>query len=376
MEEIKILIVEDDNDVINQYKRNFDTYNATNDSIKFSYDVNKEEKDAFKTLNSTMSDYDGAIVDLDLRNSNGEDKSGNDVIRKIKESFKFPVFVISGTTYNIDDNFKKSVLFQVVDRDNQDFDYIKEFIKIYDTGITKILGKKGEINSFLTKIFWEHLADSMKIWTEDDKHTSKEKQKSLLRYTLANMQEHLELNEKSDFEKYIPVEVYIKPPVNKHIFTGDLIMEIKTKKRYIVLTPSCDLAQTKTDKVLLVNVQNIEESDMQKSIDIVNKKGSKKNEVNNAKSKLINYIKNNKNKNHFIPPCSEKDIAGGLVNFQNLECVSKIDADNKKLYERIASLNNCFVKDIIARFSQYYSRQGSPDFDNDYVLESLFENKN
>jgi hypothetical protein len=45
--------------------------------------------------------------------------------------------------------------------------------------------------------------------------------------------------------------------------------------------------------------------------------------------------------------------------------------DLEKNYDRVATISNHFLQDIIARFSQYYSRQGQPDYDFDLMLEKI-----
>lgn len=73
------------------------------------------------------------------------------------------------------------------------------------------------------------------------------------------------------------------------------------------------------------------------------------------------------NKYHFLPKYNS--IKSGLINFQKLKSVRVKDFNEN--FERIASINSTFTKDIIARFSYYYSRQGSPDFNIDEIYESL-----
>ncbi|WP_181875911.1 hypothetical protein [Sphingobacterium spiritivorum] len=77
-----------------------------------------------------------------MRQSGGTDSSGNEIVREIKNNLRFPVFVISGTTHNLDAELRsESIFFKVRERDVQ-FDYIEEFISIFNTGITHIFRKK------------------------------------------------------------------------------------------------------------------------------------------------------------------------------------------------------------------------------------------
>ncbi|MFA5300449.1 MAG: hypothetical protein WC389_19865, partial [Lutibacter sp.] len=198
---------------------------------------------------------------------------------------------------------------------------------------------------------------------------SEQKEKTLLRYTLLHIQEYLEQTSDNTFDNYHPAETYIIPPVKRFVFTGDLVNEKLSGDNYIVLTPSCDLAhEGKTDNVLLVKIENENIGEIAVLKDII-KANESNGKVKEAKNGLKRLITNNKNKYHFLP--SYKNIEGGLINFQVLKSVLKesilID------YERVASLNSQFTKDVVSRFSYYYSRQGSPDFDSDEIYLSLIK---
>jgi hypothetical protein len=184
------------------------------------------------------------------------------------------------------------------------------------------------------------------------------------------LQEYLEVSEdKLGFEDYHPAEIYITPTVKSNVFTGDIVVDKKTKLSYIVLTPSCDLAQYKAKDILLGGIEN--ENDLgllSDKINIVKNKTAKTDVIIEAESILKKLINNSySNKYHFLP--RYKNISAGLINFQKINSI-KIKDFNEN-YSRIAAINGSFTKDIIARFSYYYSRQGSPDFDTEEIYNSL-----
>jgi len=368
MEKIELLIVEDDEKVINDiYIRNINSFNL-DASVKINYTISKTKDEAIEILNN-LHNFDAAIVDLDLLGLHGNDKSGNEVIRIIKNNLRFPVFVISGTPHNLDIDLRnESSLFKIKSR-GEEGDYIDEIVSIYNTGITKILKRKGTIDEYLNTIFWNHLSNSMGIWIEDDSRSPEEKQKTLLRYTLLHIQEYLELSEDSDFEDYHPAEIYITPPVKPNIFTGDVIKEKKTEINYIVLTPSCDLAhEGKTEIVLLVQIQNKNEGEINRLKTIIINPEESNGNKKSAEKELKRLINNSQSsKFHFLP--DYENIEAGLINFQQLKSVPKKSILED--YDRIASVNSTFTKDIVARFSYYYSRQGSPDFNENEIYNSL-----
>ena len=368
MEELKLLIVEDDPVVVDTYKRGIKAFNLES-KIKVVAEISNNKDSAFSRLNDNHSTYDAAIVDLDLMGTRGNDKSGNEVIRLIKKGLRFPVIVISGTQQNLDEDLREeSSLFKVKARGDEG-DYLEEIVSIYKTGITKILNRTGTIENYITEIFWKHLSNSLDLWINDNERSDEEKQKSLLRYTLLHIQEYLELTADSNFENYHPAEIYITPPIKDKVFTGDILLNLESNERFIVLTPSCDLAHDgKTDNVLLTKI----DSDIliPELKTIINNPEESKGNIKSSRKDLERIITNNKsNKYHFLP--EYKTLPAGLIDFQNLKSVEKQKIEEE--YKIEAAINSSFVKDILARFSYYYSRQGSPDFNMDEVIESLLK---
>lgn len=369
MKELKLLIVEDDSNVIATYTRDINSYNKTNGNLNIKETILSDKDQALDILKNSDNIFDGAIIDLDLKQSGGSDSSGNEVIKEVKGSLRFPVFVISGTSHNLDPSLSEETsFFKVRDRD-ADFDFIEEIVAIYNTGITEILNRKGTIESYINDIFWNHLSNSMRLWINDSIRTPEQKQRTLLRYTLLHIQEYLELNKESGFENYHPSEIYITPCIKPNVFTGDLVIEKDSSNNYIVLTPSCDLAQGKAKDILLVQIDLPNEGILNDKVNMIKKGSAKQEDLEEAEEVVKKLIHNSySNKYHFLP--KYEDIKGGLINFQKMKSI-RVKEFNKS-FTRQASINSTFTKDIVARFSYYYSRQGSPDFETKEIYDTLF----
>ncbi len=367
MKELKLLIVEDDSTVIETYTRDINSYNKANEIIKIKETILSDKDQALVILKDSDNVFDGAVIDLDLKQSGGSDSSGNEVIKEVKGNLRFPVFVISGTSHNLDPSLSEETsFFKVRDRD-ADFDFIEEIVAIYNTGITEILNRKGTIESYINDIFWNHMSNSMDLWINDNTRTPKEKENSLLRYTLLHMQEHID----EELEKYHPSEFYITKPIKKNIFTGDIV-ELD-KNRFLILTPSCDIVirpsgNRNADFILFCKIKPLDS--VVKNYEQLRHDTSPKNE---NRQRITNFFENKNQKYHFIPKA--ESIEPGLIDFQdkltmpNSEVNTLLEA---KKIERIATISQPFLKDIISRYSNYYSRQGSPDFNTDELYTSLF----
>lgn len=361
---MRLLIVEDEATQIQLYKDVIESFNKKNNTqiIPFPLDNLKDAKQALLS-----SDYDAAIVDLKL-SSNSIELEGMELVDEIIDKLRFPLFIVSGSIAQIEK--EENFLFKKRSRDGNFQDVLSEIAEVYHTGITHILGNKGKINEYLNKIFWEHLSTSMDIWINDQSRNTEQKQKILERYILLHIQEYLELTEESDFENYHPAEIYIIPPVKNKVFTGDLVVEKETGKRFIVLTPSCDLAQSKAKDILICEIDSANEGLLSEKIGILKKGKADANKLETTEKELKLLIGNNySNKYHFLPKYSIID--SGLINFQKLKSVRVKEFSEG--FDRISSISNNFVKDIIARFSYYYSRQGSPDFNIDEIYDILLK---
>ena len=160
---MRIIVVEDDDDMYENYE---DT--ASDLTSEFLQIELVREKSAESAKQSLLSKgFDGAIIDLNLNQSDPTEASGNIVLKEIVDKHRFPVFVVSGNLQNIDPDLddKKSEFLKFLDRELSNEDIFNGLIGIFNTGITKILGGRGKIEQSLGEIFWTHLANDFGIWS-------------------------------------------------------------------------------------------------------------------------------------------------------------------------------------------------------------------
>jgi CheY-like chemotaxis protein len=365
---MKLLIVEDEKDIRDSYAKQIKLYNHDHPEFILKADYAKDYSEAEESLGF---DYDAVILDLKLSKTNVQ-YEGKSLLEEIKSNLRYVSYVITGNPEAIEEQKGDENAFfriRVKGEANADFTVIlNEISGIYKTGITKILGNSGVIEKYLNNIFWNHLSSSIDLWVKDEIRNGEQKEKSLLRYTLLHMQEYID----EEIEKYHPNEFYITKPVKKNIFTGDIIN--LRGSRYVVLTPSCDIVLREdgvrnTKKILFCKIISL--NDVVENYSSLVKETSKNNPI---RKRLNRYIQNNGKQNfHFIPKSTSIDA--GFIDFQdNLtlpigDVVSFLRTDEM---ERIATISLPFLKDIISRYSNYYARQGSPDFNIDEVYKSLF----
>ena len=364
---LHLLIVEDNKNQIKLYEDTIDEFN-TNSDTKIEIKFGNSLEDGLQQIRN--NDFDAAIIDLRLGVGDVEGK-GKELIKEIKSNLRFPVFVLTGYPGDLDEDLRiPNVFYKVYEQTKKDtIEVLEEMTDIYKTGITKIMGRKGIIENTLQEVFWENIAASMEYWKTEIEDESKIIEKILSRHILAHLSERLKLTEEGEFETYHPAEVYIMPPIKEEFFIGDILKRENDTKYYIILTPACDMVLRKrkdgepyrnADKIIIVRL--IEFSKFPEVSDYISAQS------NTKKKEVEKYIKNTKKERyHFLPPFGSR-IPGFLIDFQD---ISRINPKELTTYDRVASVDEPFLKDIIARFTSYYARQGSPDLDMGIILKKL-----
>ena len=172
-------------------------------------------------------------------------------------------------------------------------------------------------------------------------------------------------------EKIHAVELYVFPPISKHPLFGDVFIKETngTAEYFVMLTPSCDLAQSKAEFVLLSKCKNLVDTT----------------EGQNAKASLINggvvsaamakelkkiMCDNWKPVDRYKYLPSTSFLPDLLVDFQGVftvDVASFFSAESD--YKRIASLDSPFAESLQAKMTRYLGRIGTPDIDADLTFE-------
>lgn len=360
MADFNLLLVEDNEKEIQTFKDTLERYTVERERPMNVTIAKKLDE----TLNLLSNDFDGAIVDLKL----GRDgDAGNKIIETLQSKFRVPIAVFTANPANV------TVDVKVFPRASVEYDVPLDFLfDMYNTGLTKIFGGKGYIEKAMNKVFWYIVDTQLDTWKSYNAQR-KETEKALLRFIVNHIVELVD----EDEEKYFPEEMYIAPIISKTLKTGNVVTKKGTDQYFIVLSPACDLVSRagniKTDRIL---VCLIEKTDMNL---VQSFRESLKTEVLEADSDEIKKDKNEKIEKaklllsqlqhnsyspyfHYLP--ETKIFTGGFINFRKIEAFKP--KDFKKNFDApITQISSAFMKDIIARFSSYYARQGQPDFDLD-----------
>jgi hypothetical protein len=128
------------------------------------------------------------------------------------------------------------------------------------------------------------------------------------------------------------------------------------------MNPACDLVirdngECNTDRILIVEI------DSQTSLF----PGHPATGLSNSQKKnLEKAYRNNKSAYYHWLPRTDF-FEGGFLNFRKLSSLSS-EEFNERFEKPAVQISPSFVKDMVARFSAYYARQGQPDIDFEHFI--------
>ena len=357
MSELKLLIVENDKEALENCREDRDAYRSDTQR-----DIELVE---CKTLNQALkrldNSFDGAIIDLKLTSKGVE---GIEVIKQIRTSFfRIPIFIFTGYANIQDEGIEGIEVF--LKSKTRYYNLIGQLWDTYETGLTRMMGGTGKIEELLGKVFLYNLLLQREKWVSYGKEDLERTENALLRYALDHL---LQLLEEDDKPRY-PEEIYIYPHLSDEITTGSIVREKTTNTQFVVLSPACDLVIRKddvfkTDQILFVEIEK-EREIVEDALDGIRKQSK-------VKKELVAVANNNyRIYYHWLPKTDFFD--GGFLNFRKVNALTK-DKFDEKFEKPGIQISPFFVKDIVARFSSFYARQGQPDIDSsDFVTRYVVQ---
>lgn len=352
MADFKLLLVEDDKQDLQTCR---DCVKDFEQEKKCSIDL-VECSGVNEALDKLDDSFDGAIIDLKLADDGDE---GNQVLNGIKEShFRIPVAILTGTPDAADSDYANIGVFKKGDPGAGYADLLNNFWGIHNTGLTRIMGGRGKIEDTLNTVFLKNLLPQRRMWVAYGKEDATRAEKALLRHALNHLLQLLD----DDGERCFPEEMYLHPPLIDKIRTGSVVKEKSSEQRFVVMNPACDLiirkkGECNTDRVLIVEIDS--QTSLFPDHPATGLSNSQKKELEKA-------YKNNKSTYYHWLPRTEF-FEGGFLNFRKLSTLSSLEF-NERFDKPAIQISPSFVKDMVARFSAYYARQGQPDIDFEHFI--------
>ena len=181
MTEIKLLIVEDDNRDLILCRRAIRRFNSQPDR-QLDAVIVENLSDAMSALNKS---YDGALIDLRI---DDDEDAGNQIIREIEGlELCIPIIILTGTPSWAQTDLSYVEIRSKADPGSSYDDLFERFHRIYRTGITRILGGRGEIERRLGTVYRKQIAPQLKRWEEYGAYDSERAENALLRHILYHL---------------------------------------------------------------------------------------------------------------------------------------------------------------------------------------------
>lgn len=166
-----------------------------------------------------------------------------------------------------------------------------------------------------------------------------------------------------------PMQMYVYPTVPQ-IQGGDLVKESTESETslWLVLTPTCDLVQGKAEEVLLAKCLALKDTPEYKNWV---ESPAKTDELHalvgdNRKAAKGGPKKVQADRFKYLPGTFFVDDC--IVDFQALKSVS---IEKLTAFERVATLDSPFAEAVLARFTRYFARLGTPDIEKVSVVARL-----
>jgi len=317
----------------------------------------KTVKEAFEKLDNS---FDGAIIDLRLADQGDE---GSLVIERIEEShFRIPVAILTGTPDAANSDFANIGVFKKGDPGAGYADLLDRFWGIHNTGLTRIMGGRGTIEVTLNEVFLKNLLPQRDKWVGYGETDSSKTEKALLRHALNHLLQLLD----DDGDRSFPEEMYLFPPLKENIRTGSIVKQRDCNQWFTVMSPACDLVIRadggfKTERILLTEIEP--------TLKVTKFATRRCTDISDEVIKLRAVCGNNfTHYYHWLPETTF--FNGGFINFRKLSSYKKKDFE--QMFDKPSiQISPSFAKDVVARFSSYYARQGQPDIENDDLISKL-----
>lgn len=349
MAEINILLIEDLETEIQSFKNSASIINEANNIDIHITNYRNISDSLYKNI--LEKKYDFIVVDLKLSDWL---YWWNDFLKIVKENLHVPIIINSADLTKLDSEFNilnNPLVIQFNANESTTNDILNYILEIYKTWLTKVLWKDWEIEKVLNKLIWDWWLNNIKEWNKFwDEDLSK---KSLSRYILSHLHNDLSWESK-DFH---PEEIYLNNIWSISFVTWTILK--KENDYFIILNPACDIAQCNVDYYLICSIDNFNIEDITK---IQTKKLAGWDIswlVKSLRKSSAEYIK-------FLP--KSNIFQWWYINFRKLHKISEREIWN---FEKICNISPFFLKDIVADFWSYYSRQGQPDI-NEYLLNNSF----
>ncbi|EOD80723.1 hypothetical protein D515_00140 [Grimontia indica] len=355
---LKLLIVEDVQQIIEGWKEKLDFY-AVEDEPKYiispHFVTNLQE--AEQAIKYTR--FDAAVIDIRLDENGQQTHNGNEILSRLSNNSLTVCAVHTGEpgTEVVEEHLKEFV--RVFSKGEGEIERILDWLDAKADMISAIQTMQDSFNTSMAKAFTKSVWPRWSFWLSGSRDIAFAKA-ALTRH----MATHLHASFLNEVSAVHPEEYYFLPPLQDRLDTGDIIQY--DGAFHILVTPRCDLAREQNATFQLVKLLSKKDDWVnlhREKVDGANRKA--KEVATKSIGNLVNHG-NRSPKLHFIPQfklSSGEELGPFHAQFNIMQCIEATPEMRATLTaERIATLSNEFVPSLVERLGAYFSRIGTPDY--------------
>jgi len=269
--------------------------------------------------------------------------------------------------------FDNHPLIKIVVKGPSSYKYLLENLAYAEKVINVLKEFEDDLKENLISIKQDTIKYTIEFLSFENQEEDLSKIGYLLKRRLANYLEQINQTQ------YEPFEMYIYPPVNGSLLVADIIKEKSNNKYFIILTPSCDMAE-RANTTNKIHLASIESSEIIFKVTSLIGSNNREKVTTEIKKRIFNQGYLNgvvplpELPNHF-----DKTMA---INLRNCVYIDRneIDLDynvddNSKKFTRVASLNSPYRELVVWAFMSLSCRPGLPERNLSPWANSLFDER-
>ncbi|MBB2984748.1 hypothetical protein SB783_38955 [Paraburkholderia sp. SIMBA_009] len=379
---MRTLIVEDDHEEKETWKREIEMHNAAAEEGGFVIEPTYAESlDGVRNAIS-IGNFDAAVVDIRLKLADGRaapNTDGNDALREILQAEMAAVAVFTGEGALADkpENIRSTLrVFIKGGGENEGTSAVIAWLLQQVPMLRHIQAAQQVIHREMARIFTQSIWPRWMHWANDEEANANVRD-AITRHITSHV--YATLQEKGNQVAH-PEEWYFVPPIRDGLRTGDLIEIDGTVE--VVITPRCDLARpaTKDDTVQLAVCEDVsvEWSERVTALEAATialretpvehaDRRKREENLNKAKQRLRQFTQHRSMTHlHFLPQMklATRTIGPFMVRFDRIRSKERLSDDAAVRFPsaRVAAITTEFLPSLVERLGTYFSRIGTPDY--------------
>lgn len=356
---LRLLVVEDDEALTDSWHKTIELRNADDDDLTIIETCARSYDEAMQFLDERT--FDAAVIDLRLKvleTGGHHNQQGNEVVKAVAVKEAIPTVIYTGQPQEAEE-FPEAPKIKVIDK-GEPFSMVLDWLKSEAGLIQQMQNVQSVVKTDMAKVFQTSIWPRWKNWIDGCEQGKADLGDAVTRHFVSHLHAGL-LHVSGEAH---PEEWYFVPPVkSSSLSTGDIFSDGAGLVE-ILVTPRCDLENTKGEDTLQLAVCQ----DVGNEWDglLQGMKSDNKNTAGTAMSSYRRYLQHRlMPRLHFLPRMKMLDGTSAgpwFIRFDHIRSIPRTEEHIADLKEkRFATLTPEFLPSLVERLGTFFSRIGSPN---------------